>query len=78
MYIRWAVYILALGLLIRVTDNWAHIGGLAGGFVVAYLAGTPRAAGSGLETAWKAAAWVAVFLTCVSFLKWYLWFARVS
>src|ERR1700733_15210118 len=37
MYVRWAVYILAMGLVMRMTDNWAHIGGLAGGFAVAYV-----------------------------------------
>jgi rhomboid protease GluP len=79
MYIRWAVYILVLGLLPGMrTDNYAHIGGLAGGFAVAYLAGMSRRAGSPVEQVWRVAAWGAIGLTGLSFLKWYLWFSRVS
>lgn len=41
-YIRWAVYGLLFGLLPIPIDNAAHIGGLATGFAVACLAGTPK------------------------------------
>jgi rhomboid protease GluP len=79
MYIRWAVYILVLGLLPGLrTDNFAHIGGLAGGFLIAYIAGTPRLTASPAETVWRVASWIAIFLTALSFLKWYLWFSQVS
>jgi rhomboid protease GluP len=79
MYVRWAVYILAMGLLpgLRV-DNWAHIGGLAGGFVVSYMAGTPRRAGSAAEVVWRVACGLAILLTALSFLRWYLWFSSLS
>ena len=60
------------------TDNWAHIGGLAGGFVVAYVAGTPRRTGSPLEVVWRVACGLAILLTALSFLKWYLWFSHLS
>jgi rhomboid protease GluP len=78
-YIRWAVYIILFGLLpgLRV-DNAAHIGGLAAGFGTAYLAGLPRLESSWTEKLWRAASWVCILLTAVSFLKMYLWFARVA
>ena len=78
-YIRWAVYIILFGLLpgLRV-DNAAHIGGLAAGFGIAYLAGLPRLESSWTEKLWRAASWVCILLTAVSFLKMYLWFARVA
>ena len=68
MYIRWAIYTLVMGLLIRQVDNAAHIGGLAAGFAVAYLAETPKATGPS-ESVWKVAAYCCVALTVVSFLK---------
>ncbi len=49
-YSRWAVYGLILGLLGRI-DNAAHLGGLAGGFLVARLAGSPP------QTPWREAVW---------------------
>jgi rhomboid protease GluP len=76
MYVRWAVYTLVLGLLISRIDNAAHIGGLATGFVVAYLAETPRASG-GTEGLWQAAAWFCIVITVVSFLKMWLWYSQI-
>ena len=40
-YIHWMIYLLIFGLIIPNVDNSAHLGGLAGGFVLAYVAGTP-------------------------------------
>ena len=40
-YIQWVIYLLIFGLIIPNVDNAAHLGGLAGGFVLAYVAGTP-------------------------------------
>jgi len=78
MYIQWAIYGLVLGMLTRFTDNAAHIGGLAGGFGVAWIAGTPRAAGTPREQVWSTISWVCIALTGLSFLKMYLWFAANS
>ena len=74
MYIRWAVYILAFGLLTSYTDNAAHIGGIAGGFGVGYLAGTPGRLRSPMEYLWKIAAGLCILITALCFLKMYLWF----
>jgi rhomboid protease GluP len=74
MYIRWAVYVLLFGLLTQFTDNAAHIGGLAGGFGVAYLAGTPGAIRSPKERLWRLISWVCILTTAFCFLKMYLWF----
>ncbi|MGD0201399.1 MAG: rhomboid family intramembrane serine protease [Bryobacteraceae bacterium] len=76
LYIRWAVYGLALGLLpgLRV-DNAAHIGGLAAGFVVAYAAGTPRLVGGWGEHLWRILSYLCLALTALAFLSMYLWLA---
>jgi membrane associated rhomboid family serine protease len=75
-YIRWAVYILLFGLLPYFhIDNAAHIGGLATGFAVAYVAGTPRISTSSTELAWRWTAWALVALTVYSFAKMYLSFS---
>jgi rhomboid protease GluP len=67
LYMRWAVYGLLMGLLpLFAVDNAAHIGGLIGGFIVAYLAGTPRLVG-GIERVWRLLAGVAVAGTVVAF-----------
>jgi rhomboid protease GluP len=49
------------------TDNWAHIGGFAAGFVVSYLAGTPVRSTQAREGAWRVAAALCVLLTVYSF-----------
>jgi rhomboid protease GluP len=78
-YLRWAIYVILFGLLPGLhVDNAAHIGGLAAGFGIGYLAGLPRLEGSWTERLWRGAAWVCILLTAVSFLKMYLWFAHVA
>ncbi len=67
MYIRWAVYGLLLGLVIGRIDNAAHIGGLAAGFVVGYIAGTPKLTAAWAERFWRVAAYAAVAATIASF-----------
>ena len=78
-YIRWTIYILILGFLpgLRV-DNAAHIGGLAAGFCVAYLAGTPKLVETRGEQFWRMAAYVCVLLTALSFVAWYRWFSKLA
>ena len=67
LYMRWAVYGLLMGLLpLFSVDNAAHIGGLTGGFVVGYLAGTPRLTGP-MEGVWRLLAGVAVAATVIAF-----------
>jgi rhomboid protease GluP len=74
MYIRWALYILAFGFLMPLTDNAAHVGGLAGGFGIGYIAGTPGRLRSPVEYVWKIAAGLCILITALCFLKMYLWF----
>jgi rhomboid protease GluP len=73
IYMRWAIYGLLLGLLpFFAVDNAAHIGGLAGGFVLGYIAGTPRFT-SPMERVWQIAAGIAVGLTAVAFAYMFRW-----
>ena len=70
MYTRWAIYGLLFGLLPLPIDNAAHLGGLATGFVTAWLAGTPKL----VETHWKERLWQGVLIimllvTGLSFAK---------
>jgi rhomboid protease GluP len=77
-YIRWAVYVLIMGMLpgLRI-DNAAHIGGLAAGFGVAYIAGLPRLVAS-KELVWRLVAYACLALTALAFTKWALWFIAIS
>lgn len=77
-YIRWAIYGLLWGLLpfFRV-DNAAHIGGLGAGFVLGYLAGTPRLAPHITEKFWSAAAALALALTGYAYLQMLLWLSQL-
>jgi len=59
-------------------DNAAHIGGLVTGFVVGYLAGTPRLAPNFTEKFWTAAAAAAVALTGYAYLQLLLWLTRAG
>jgi rhomboid protease GluP len=77
LYIRWAIYGLLFGLLPGI-DNLAHIGGLAAGFAVAYVAGTPRIAQSTQESIWRGAAALCVLLTVFCFYQLYLHIPSVS
>jgi rhomboid protease GluP len=76
LYIRWAIYGLLFGLLPGV-DNAAHVGGLATGFVVAYLAGQPQGPlHAPLERVWQLASWLVIIITLFCFLKMYLWMSQ--
>ena len=76
VYIRWAVYVLVFGLLLPQIDNAAHIGGLAAGFGVGYVAGLPRISSNAAERFWRLMAIVCIVLTALSFLEMYLWFSN--
>jgi rhomboid protease GluP len=73
-YIRWVIYMLIIGLLPGLqVDNAAHIGGLAGGFGIAYVAGLPKWEGAWQERAWRIASYLCIALTALSFYKMYQW-----
>jgi rhomboid protease GluP len=71
-YGRWVVYVIAFGLIPGLNvDKWAHIGGLAAGFVIGYAAGTPVRSSTGREEMWRVLAGVCVLLTVWSFFMVY-------
>jgi rhomboid protease GluP len=79
MYVRWAIYGLLMGLLpfFRI-DNAAHLGGLAGGFLCARAAGTPRLFEDWREKIWEWASWAALALTALAFLRMFLLFRMLE
>jgi len=71
-YAKWVVYVIAFGLIPGfAVDNWAHIGGLAGGFAVGYLAGSPVRSSLARESVWRVLAAVCVLITAFSFFEIY-------
>jgi len=78
-YIRWTIYMLIIGILPGLhVDNAAHVGGLAGGFGIAYTAGLPRRTGSWIERFWQVAAFACIALTAFSFYKMFEWLTRAA
>jgi rhomboid protease GluP len=77
LYIRWAIYGLLIGLLPGI-DNAAHIGGLAAGFAAGYVAGLPSIVENFTEKIWRMAAYAALLVTALSFLRMFLWFRNVA
>src|SRR5580658_1536777 len=68
-YGRWVIYIIAFGLIPGfAVDNWAHIGGLAAGFAIGYVAGTPVHSSPAREGMWRVLGTVCVLLTVWSFI----------
>ncbi|MEO6759886.1 MAG: hypothetical protein ABIO24_10575, partial [Saprospiraceae bacterium] len=61
----------AMGGFLPMIDNAAHLGGLAGGFGAAYLAGLPDSASAAKEKLWGLVALVSVLLTLLAFFE--LW-----
>ncbi len=74
-YVRWALYGLVLGFIIPNIDMAAHIGGLAGGFVIGYIAGSPRLVGPS-ERIWRALAVLSLVVTVLSFVAMFLFLTR--
>jgi rhomboid protease GluP len=67
-YVRWVVYILAIGFIGGFgIDNWAHIGGLAAGFAMGYIAGEPIHSTREREGIWRAVAVGCVIVTTYCF-----------
>ncbi len=56
-----------MGALMPMIDNAAHLGGLIGGFGVAYAAGLPRFATASKEKLWGILAFVSLGLTLLAF-----------
>jgi len=72
IYGRYVIYIIAFGLIPGfAVDNWAHIGGLAAGFVVGYVAGTPVHSSPAKEGMWRAVAAICVLVTLFCFFEIY-------
>ncbi len=76
-YVRWALYGVVLGFIIPNIDMAAHLGGLASGFVVGYLAGAPRLTGNS-ERAWRAVATLCIVATAAAFAEMFVWLSRAG
>lgn len=70
-YRQWVIFGLLLSLLPGV-DIAAHIGGLAGGFLVGLVAGLPGLPNSPREMVWKAMAGLAIAVTLYAFWQDYI------
>jgi rhomboid protease GluP len=67
-YLGWLAFNLVWGFLPgSQIDNFAHIGGFAGGFVVAWFGGTPLRSTHAREAAWRVAAAACVLVTIYCF-----------
>ena len=78
MYMRWLIYVLIFGFIVPFVDNAAHLGGLAGGFAVAYVAGTPRLIQDFREKFWRYASYACIGMTIFAFIQMYMWFQTVT
>ncbi len=76
LYTRWVIYGLVLSFIPGV-DIWAHLGGIAGGFVAGLLASTPRARLMWKEPLLRALAGVCIAITVVAFGMMYMAYANV-
>jgi rhomboid protease GluP len=78
-YTQWAIWGVVMGLLpgFRV-DNAAHLGGLAAGFLMGYISGTPRLVDTWSEKFWRIAAACCLVVTAAAFVQMILFFLNVS
>jgi len=77
VYLRWALYVLAFGLIPGFhIDNAAHIGGLLAGFGLGYVAGIPAHSTYAREQVWKIAAVVCALIVLASFYMVWLHFPQ--
>ncbi len=78
LYTRWAIYGLIFGFMpFTATDNAAHLGGLAGGFALGYIAGTPGLILNVKERLWNYAAILAMAVTGYAFIEMFLGLVRI-
>ncbi|MEO7144451.1 MAG: rhomboid family intramembrane serine protease [Bryobacteraceae bacterium] len=68
LYMKWAIFGLVFAFLMPGVDNYAHIGGIAGGFVIGYAAGVPGLLDTAIEKFWRAACWVSLGVTAYAFI----------
>ena len=66
VYTQWAIFALVMSFFPGI-DMAAHLGGLAGGFALGYLAGAPKLGRPAIESFWKVAAVAVVALTVAAF-----------
>ncbi len=79
LYVRWAIYGLIYSLIPMFhIDVAAHIGGLAAGLGLGYVAGNPVHSTYARERLWQILAGICVLLTLVSFYLVYLHFPRLT
>lgn len=78
-YTRWAIYGILMGLLpfFRV-DNMAHMGGLATGFVLAWLTGTASLNRRSMEPVWTVVLGVVLLMTAYAFFSMFLFLTKTS
>jgi rhomboid protease GluP len=70
MYLQTAIYGLVIGFLGYLPmDNWAHVGGLAGGYCMARLTGVDNKDGGPKDRTWNWGAAAAVAITAFAFAK---------
>lgn len=82
VFVRWAAYSLLIGVVLVAVfpvDNAAHVGGLAGGFLVGYAASDRSARQPAwVSTLWTGLASVCLLITVLSFALMFLNFTRVA
>ncbi len=67
-YMQWLIFSLVLSFSGQI-DIWAHVGGLAGGFVLGLIAGLPSLPNTPRETLWKSLAGASVLLVVFCFFQ---------
>ena len=78
-YTQWAIWGLVIGLLPGLrTDNAAHLGGLASGFALGYIIGTPSLVERGTEKLWKLTAALCILITAWAFIQMVRFFMAVQ
>lgn len=78
-YTQWAIWGLVIGFLpgLRI-DNAAHLGGLASGFALAYVMGTPPSIERWSDNIWKLAATLCVLIAAWAFVQMVMFFMAVQ
>lgn len=67
-YLQSALFAVVLTAFFGRTDNWAHFGGLGGGFVATWVIGKLNLDRASLNRTWNVSAWGAIALVLLSFV----------